>query len=120
MVVLKNAVRLNGVEGIAITKLDVLGGLKELRICTAYEYEGKRYTVFPACIKTLEKCTPVLETMEGWGDIDISSVKKYDDLPENAKKYLKRVEELSGVSIDMISVGPGREQTIVLRNRLDS
>lgn len=120
MVVLKNAIRLNGIDGIVITKLDVLGGLKELKICIAYECAGKRYTTFPACIKTLEKCTPVFETMEGWGDIDISSVKTYDALPEKAKKYLKRVEELSEVSIDMISVGPGRDETIVLRNHLDS
>lgn len=120
MVVLKNAIRLNGVGGIVITKLDVLGGLTELKICTGYEVDGKIYRIFPACIKTLEKCTPVLETMPGWGDIDISSVRKYDDLPENAKKYLKRIEELSEVPIDMISVGPGRDETIVLRNRLDS
>lgn len=120
MVVLKNAIRLNGVDGMVITKLDVLGGLKEIKICTAYECDGKIYKTFPACIKTLDNCKPVCETLPGWGDINISSAKTYDELPENAKKYLKRIEELSGVSIDMISVGPGREETIVLRNHLDS
>ncbi len=120
MVVLKNAIRLNGIDGIVITKLDVLGGLEKLKICTAYECNGEIVKTFPAGIKKLEKCIPVCETLSGWENMDMSTVRTYEDLPENAKKYLERIEELCGVRVDMISVGPGREETIVLRNHLDS
>lgn len=112
MVVLKNAVRLNSLTGMAITKLDVLDDLDEIKICTHYEYNGETIENFPAEIKVLEGCKPVYETHPGWKQ-DITGVTKFDDLPEKAKKYLARMEELSGVAIKIVSVGPGREATII-------
>lgn len=116
-VILNNAVRLNGLTGMAITKLDVLGGLKELKICTAYMYRGDRLDAFPASLKALRECEPVYETLPGW-DEDISNIRRYDDLPMNVRAYLKRIEELTGVPVQIISVGPGREQTVILNNPL--
>ncbi len=112
MVVLKNAARLNSLTGLAITKLDVLDDLDEIKICTGYEYEGKKIADFPAEIKTLQGCVPVYESHPGWKQ-DISGIKKFEDLPDNAKKYLARIEELSSVTIKIVSVGPGREATII-------
>lgn len=115
MVILNNAVRLNGLSGLAITKLDVLGGLDALKICTAYRYQGQIMNAFPANLKVLAQCEPVYETMAGWAE-DISSIRSYNELPANVRRYLKRIEELSGVPIQIISVGPQRDQTIVLDN----
>ena len=114
-VILKNAVRLNGLTGITITKLDVLGSLKSLNICTAYEFEGKVVKDFPASLKVLADCKPICETLPGWSE-DISGIRKIEDLPENARNYLKRIEELIETPIDIISIGPGREETIVIKN----
>ena len=104
MVILKNAARLNSLTSLVITKLDVLDDLNELKICTGYEYNGKIIKDFPSSIKILENCTPVYETHPGWMQ-DTSKLTDYDQLPENAKKYLSRIEELSGVSIFIVSVG---------------
>lgn len=112
MVVLKNAARLNSLTGLAITKLDVLDSLDEIKICTAYDYNGVMIKNFPADVRILEQCKPVYESYPGW-ETDISGITKFDDLPENAKKYLAKVEELSGVPVKIISVGPGREATII-------
>jgi len=112
MVVLKNAVRLNSLTGLAITKLDVLDDLDEIKICTGYEYEGETIYNFPPEIKILEQCTPVYESHPGWKQ-KTSDIVKYENLPENAKKYLDRVSELANVSIKIVSVGPGREATII-------
>lgn len=114
-VLLRNSERLNGLTGLAITKLDVLGGLESLKICTAYEYNGKIIHDFPASIKMLGGCKPVLETLPGWSE-DISGVRKMDDLPLNAKNYLKRIEELTETPINIVSVGPGRDETIIVNN----
>jgi adenylosuccinate synthase len=115
MVILNNAVRLNGLTGLAITKLDVLGGLDQIKICTAYRYQGRLMESFPASLKVLAECEPVYETMDGWPE-DISGVSHYDGLPGNVKLYLKRIEELSGIPVKIVSVGPQRDQTIVLEN----
>ena len=112
MVVLKNAARLNSLTGLAITKLDVLDDLDELKICVGYEYQGQTLTHFPPEIKVLESCTPVYETLPGW-KAATSKVTAYDQLPEKAKAYLDRIVELSGVPIKIVSVGPGREETII-------
>lgn len=114
-VILKNAVRLNGLTGIAVTKLDVLDGLETVNICTSYEYNGKPVNDFPASLKTLAACKPVYETLPGWSE-DISSIKKFEDLPQNTINYLKRVEELIETPIYIVSVGPGRGETIMLKN----
>ncbi len=114
-VILRNAVRLNGLTGIAVTKLDVLDGLETVNICTSYEYNGKPVNNFPASLKKLAACKPVYETLPGWSE-DISSIKKFEDLPQNTINYLKRVEELIETPINIVSVGPGRDETIMLKN----
>jgi adenylosuccinate synthase len=114
-VLLRNAVRLNGTTGLVITKLDVLGGLETLKICTHYEFQGKEIDEVPASLKALAECKPVYEMIPGWSE-DISHIRKYDDLPKNTINYLKRIEELTDVPIQMVSVGPGREETIVITN----
>ena len=114
-VIVRNAVRLNGLTGLAITKLDVLGGLDELKICTGYEYKGSRLKDFPASLKVLAECTPLYETLPGWSE-EISTIRQFDDLPQTTRTYLKRVEELTETPIQIVSVGPGRDETIVLKN----
>jgi len=115
MVMLRNSARLNGLTGLAITKLDVLGGLETLNICTGYEFKGKILNDFPTDLAVLGACKPVYETLPGWTE-DISTVRSYKDLPANVRSYLKRIEALSGVFIEIISVGPQRDETIVVRN----
>ncbi len=114
-VILNNAVRLNGLTGLAITKLDVLGQLDEIKICTAYEYNGQRIDEVPANLNYLAACKPVYETLGGWRQ-DIRAIRRYQDLPELARQYLSRIEDLTGVPIQIVSVGPGRDETIVLDN----
>ncbi|MDF1591165.1 MAG: adenylosuccinate synthase [Desulfobacterales bacterium] len=114
-VMLRNAVRLNGLTAQVITKLDVLGGLETINICTGYEYNGKVLNNFPVSLNVLAQCNPIYETMPGWQE-DISSVRDSRDLPENVVNYLQRIEEITKTPIQMISVGPGREETIVLKN----
>ncbi|MFH1153430.1 MAG: adenylosuccinate synthase [Pseudomonadota bacterium] len=112
MVILKNAARLNGLTGIVVTKLDVLDGLDQVKICTGYEYEGEVIKDFPPSIRTLENCKPIYEIHPGWAE-NTSKILNFDDLPGNTRRYLKRIEELSGVPIKIVSVGPGREATII-------
>jgi adenylosuccinate synthase len=114
-VVLKNAVRLNGLTGLAITKLDVLDGLESLNICTGYDYRGEILTDFPASLKVLKGCKPVYETLPGWSE-NIADIKKLEDLPANVRRYLDRITEITQTPIFIISVGADRDQTIVLRN----
>jgi adenylosuccinate synthase len=114
-VLLRNSVRLNGLTGLTVTKLDVLGGLDSLKICTAYEYRGEILTDFPASLKVLGDCEPVYETLPGWSE-DISAIKAMQDLPQNVKNYLNRIEELTETPIHIISVGAERTQTIVGMN----
>lgn len=112
-VLLRNAARLNGLTGLVITKLDVLDGLTSLKICTGYEYNGETLDDFPAALKTLVACKPVFETLPGWSE-DISGIRKLEDLPKNARRYLDRIEELLETPIDIVSVGPGRNETIIV------
>jgi len=114
-VILRNAVRLNGVTALAITKLDVLDGLESLKICTGYDYRGQIIDVVPASLKMLEECRPVYETLPGWTET-ISGIQRFSQLPKNVKIYLRRIEELTGIPIDIASVGPDRDQTIVIKN----
>ena len=115
MVMLRNSARLNGLTGLVITKLDVLGGLDTLNICTGYEFKGKTLTDFPTDLAVLGACKPVYESLPGWTE-DISAIRSYKDLPANVQGYLKRIEALSGIPIEIISVGPQRDETIVVRN----
>ena len=114
-VIVRYATRVNGLTSISLMLLDVLTGFDTVKICTAYKMGDKILTEFPASLEDLAKCEPVYEELEGWSE-DLTDVENYDDLPENAKKYVERIEELTGVSIDMVSVGPKRTQTIVRKN----
>jgi adenylosuccinate synthase len=114
---LRNAARLNGLTGLVITKLDVLDGLEELKICTGYENDGNIIRDFPASLNILGSCKPVYEVLPGWPE-DISNIRKIEDLPENARHYLNRIEELTETPIAIVSVGPGREETIIINNPL--
>ncbi len=118
IVLLKNAVRLNGLTGLVVTKLDVLGDLDFLKICTAYKHGNEIIGDFPVSLKFLGECEPVYETLPGWQE-DISGIRKFDELPENAKNYLRRIEELLDVPLNIVSVGPGRDETIIIKNPFD-
>jgi adenylosuccinate synthase len=114
-VVIRYAVRVNGLTGIALTKLDVLNDFDTIRICTGYEYNGQRIDEIPAKLEVFANCKPIYEEMPGWKS-DISGIRNFADLPENARNYVKRLEELAGCQIVMVSVGPRRDQTISIRN----
>ena len=114
-VVANDAVRLNGLTGFAITKLDVLSGLQKLKIATHYQAEKKRYDYMPDNMRIAQSVQPVYEEVEGWAD-EITDVRSYDDLPHAAKEYLKRLEESTGVAPAIVSVGPDRDETLLLRN----
>jgi adenylosuccinate synthase len=111
----RHAVRINGMTGIALTKLDVLTGFKKIRICNEYRSGAKVYRDFPASVKVLKTAQPVWEDMEGW-DEPLSGAKKLADLPKNARRYVRRLEETVGAEMILVSVGPGRDQTIMLKN----
>jgi adenylosuccinate synthase len=113
-VVARTAARLNGVNSFALTKIDVLSGFSTLRVCTAYEYKGQRYDEVPASIPVLEKLTPVYEDLPGWSE-RLTDIRSLDALPLNARRYVERVEQLVNVPVKMISVGAGREETILIR-----
>jgi adenylosuccinate synthase len=112
---LRRAVQLNGTTNIVFTKPDVLGVLDVIQICVAYEIDGKRTEIFPAETPKLAKVRPVYEEMPGW-QRDISTCRSWNDLPETARAYFNRVEQIIGVPVSLISVGPGREQTIQHRD----
>ena len=114
-VAVRRARQINGFTGLCITKLDVLDGLTTLKLCTAYRCHGKTLTTPPSGADALATCTPVYEDLPGWSESTLG-IKQYDKLPKNARAYLKRIEEISGVPIDIISTGADREETIVLRH----
>ena len=112
---LRRAVVLNGVTSIALTKPDVLGSLDVIKVCTAYEVNGARTQEFPAQVSALQRVRPTYEELPGWQQ-DISTCTTWDELPENARKYFTRIEDLLGVPVSLVSVGPGRKHTIEYRN----
>ncbi|MCP3141235.1 adenylosuccinate synthase [Pyxidicoccus xibeiensis] len=114
-VVLRYAARVNGLWGMALTKLDVLSGLKTLQICNAYELDGQKVTELPGDYEDLARVKPIYETLQGW-DEQIAGVRTFDELPENAKRYVRRVEEVSGVPVVCVSVGADRGETVLLQN----
>ena len=111
-VVLRQSVLLNGLTDIALTKLDVLSGLKEIKICVAYEQDGKRISGFPTVSEGLAAVRPIYETVPGW-DEDLSACLTWQSLPAAAKAYVTRLEELAGIPVSIVSVGPDRDQTII-------
>lgn len=119
MVILKRSMQLNSFSGLCITKLDVLDGLETLKICTGYRLNGKAIDYFPVDAAELTQCEPVYETLPGWKE-STAGVKSFDQLPKNAKNYLLTIEKLAGIPIDIVSTGPDREETIILRHPLES
>lgn len=113
--VLRYASYINGLDSIAITRLDILDELDKIKICVGYKYNNEILTWYPANLNILSKVEPVYEEFEGW-KTDTSSIREYDKLPENAKKYLKRLSELVDTEISIVSVGAGRDQTIIVKN----
>lgn len=116
-VILKTTVRVSGLTSLCVTKIDTLAGLEKLKICVGYKFNDKVIDYFPASLKDLEKCEPIYEEFDGWGD-EVANARSYEELPENAKKYLKRIEELTDTKISIIGVGPRRDQTIRVREDL--
>ena len=114
-VVLRHAVRLNGMTAVGLTKLDVLTGFEQLKICVGYECDGTRYDEFPASMEVLRNLKPIYEEHPGWTE-SITGARSLDELPTNARKYLNRLEELTGTSMLVVSVGARREETMLLGN----
>ncbi len=114
-VALRRSIVNSSVSGLCVTKLDVLDGLEMVRICVGYEIDGEAIAGLPVLVDRLADCRPVYEDMPGWSDSTVGATDN-SDLPDNAQKYLARIEELVEVPIDIISTGPDREQTIVKHN----
>lgn len=119
LVILKYAKMVNGLTSLAVTKLDVLSGIEKIKVCTAYEINGKRTGHFPSSAEALEKAKPVYREMSGWGEWNENQVKEivkrgFKSLPANAQKYLRFIEKQTGVPIGIVSIGPRRDETIVV------
>ncbi|NPC94762.1 adenylosuccinate synthase [Bacillus sp. WMMC1349] len=114
-VVVRHARRVSGITDLSLNSIDVLTGIKTLKICVAYKYRGEIIEEFPASLTSLAECNPVYEEMPGWTE-DITEAKSLSDLPENARHYLERVSQLTGIPISIFSVGPDRSQTNVIRS----
>ncbi|MBU0601178.1 MAG: adenylosuccinate synthase [Gammaproteobacteria bacterium] len=112
---LKRSIQINGISGLCVTKLDVLDGVEELKVCTGYRIDGALSDILPVGAEELSRCEPVYETLPGWKDTTFG-VKALAGLPANARSYLRRIEEICGVPVDMISTGPDRDETILLRH----
>lgn len=112
---LRRSMQINGVSGMCLTKLDVLDGLEFLRICIGYKLDGNIVDIFPVGAEDAARCEPIFEEISGWKESTVG-IKSIEALPQNARRYIKRIEELVGVPIDMVSTGPDREETIVLKH----
>ena len=111
LVILKTTARVCGLTSLAVTKIDTLAGLEKLKVCVGYKFEDKVIDYFPASLEDLAKCEPIFEEFDGWCD-EVADARSYDELPENAKKYLKKIEEFTQTRIAYVSVGPKRDQTM--------
>lgn len=114
-VALRYAARINGLDGLVVTKLDVLDKLDKIKVCTAYKYKGEVIKDFPTDGGTLAKCEPVYEELDGWNS-KTQGITSFDKLPKKAQAYLKRMEELSGVKVEIVSVGANRRDAIIMDN----
>ncbi|MGH1539395.1 MAG: adenylosuccinate synthase [Arenicella sp.] len=114
-VLLRRSRQVNGLTSLCLTKLDVLDGMEEIKICTAYDYEGQQLDVAPVGAEMLAKCTPIYESMPGWSE-PTNGIEEFNQLPQAAIDYIKRLEALIDVPIDIVSTGPDRAETMVLRD----
>jgi adenylosuccinate synthase len=112
---LKRSIIINGISGLCITKLDVLDGLKEIKVCVGYQLNGRRVDILPLDADDIEACEPIYDTFPGWDEVTFG-ITDWDRLPLNARRYLERVQEFIGAPIDMVSTGPDRDHTILLRH----
>jgi len=112
---LRRSFELNGVDGMCITKLDVLDGMDEIRLCTHYQVDGRRLDRIPTGAEAVARCVPVYETLPGWQDTTVGA-RTFEALPATAREYLRRIESLTGVPIAMVSTGPDRDETILVRH----
>jgi adenylosuccinate synthase len=112
---LKRSAQVNGLTGLCITKLDVLDGLPELKLCVGYELDGETIDILPMGADEIARCVPVYESMPGWSDSSVG-VTEYAKLPLNAQKYLERIEAVTGVPVHVVSTSPDRDHTILLHN----
>ncbi|OQS39363.1 adenylosuccinate synthase [Chromobacterium haemolyticum] len=112
---LKRSIQINGVSGLCVTKLDVMDGLEEIKLCVGYTLDGEKVDILPFGSDAVSKCVPVYETMPGWSESTFGA-KRWEDLPANAQAYLTRIAEVCGAPVDIISTGPDREETIVMRH----
>jgi len=118
-VIVQDSARLSSLDGLAVTKLDVLSGLSELNICVGYELDGKRRNYLPAIIAHCDRLKPVYTKAKGWGQ-ELTGITAFESLPAEVKDYLKTIEDLTGVPTMIASVGPQRDQTILLKNPFSS
>ncbi len=114
-VALRQAVRVNSISGICLTKLDVLDGLEEINVCVGYLDADGRDAGMPMHADDFEDITPIYESMPGWSDVTVGA-QRLEDLPQAARDYIVRIEELTGAPVDIVSTGPDRVETIVLRH----
>lgn len=114
-VVVRHARRVSGLTDLSLNSIDVLTGIETLKICTAYRYKGELITEYPANLRALSECEPVYEELPGWTE-DVTGVKNLNELPENARHYIERVSQLTGIPLSVFSVGPDRNQTNVVRS----
>jgi adenylosuccinate synthase len=112
---LKRSAQVNGITGLCITKLDVLDGLTELKLCVGYTLDGQTIDILPMGADDIERCVPIYETLPGWSESSVG-VTEYAKLPANAKRYLERIGEVTGVPIDVISTSPDRDHTIMMKH----
>ncbi len=111
LVILKTTVRVSGLTSLAVTKIDTLAGLNEIKVCVGYKFNNEVIDYFPASLEDLAKCEPIYEVFQGWDD-SVADARSYDELPETAKKYLNRISEFTQTKISYVSVGPKRDQTM--------
>jgi adenylosuccinate synthase len=112
---LKRSIQVNGVSGLCVTKLDVMDGLEQINLCVGYTLHGQKVDIFPVGADAVASCEPIYETLPGWSESTFG-IKRYEDLPANARAYLERIEQICEAPVDIISTGPDREETIVLRH----
>ena len=114
---LKRSVQINGMDGLCITKLDVMDNMEEIKICVGYMRDGREYDIMPFGAELVIECTPIYKTMPGW-NVSTAGVTKYEDLPQNAKNYLEEIAKIVDTPIDIVSTGPDRKETILINQNL--
>jgi len=115
LVIIDFAARINGITSIALSRMDTLGGVDKVKVCVGYEYEGKEIRNYPASLSEIEKCKPIYKEFEGWDD-NLSHIRKFEDLPKAAQEYIEFIENFLDIPVDMVGVGPGREECILRKD----